>query len=70
MERLLKCARILFGIRPFDAKVLIAMVQSRVQDERRRMPEPSNGTSPVASIAAFAITQSLILLGAWWTFIR
>lgn len=52
-----------FGIRRFDANLIIAMVQGRhewpAQRQRRRR-------SPVATLAAFAVIQSLILAAGWY----
>jgi hypothetical protein len=59
-----------FGLRRFDANLLIAMVQSRVQEQRRR-ERPRSARSPhVPVVVTFLVTQSLIVAGAWWVLAR
>ena len=58
-----------FGIRRFDANLIIAMVQNRVAGLRFRFQldehEPDR-TSRLTAIAVFVVVQSLIVAVGWW----
>jgi len=68
-QKLLRRARH-FGIRPFDANLVIAMVQHRFQPTVP--PAASHATCPSKSlnwlpaIAVIVVLQSLILAAGWW----
>jgi hypothetical protein len=54
------------GIRPFDANLIIAMVQNRMQAGVSNSSRSQRTLSPIVLIITFCAMQSLILLGAWW----
>jgi hypothetical protein len=59
------------GIRKFDANLIIAMVQNRVQGSGFRVQESdgshdTRGNWRLGLVLAVALVQSLILIGAWW----
>jgi hypothetical protein len=55
-----------FGIRRFDANLIIAMVQERVRTEpyAEEAGRAISGRTPL--VATFLLTQSLIIAAAWW----
>jgi hypothetical protein len=53
-----------FGIKRFDANLIIAMVQNHFEPPRPNMPREKRSWLP--ALAAFSVAQSLILAGVWW----
>ncbi|HEY7090188.1 MAG TPA: hypothetical protein VH518_18975 [Tepidisphaeraceae bacterium] len=55
-----------FGLRRFDAHLLIALVQSRVHDLDYRVEPASPDRFPLKlAAAAFVVTQALIIASVW-----
>jgi hypothetical protein len=66
-QRLLKRAEH-FGIRRFDANLIIAMVQERGEKQAASSEVPRKNPVAVSIAATFLIVQSAIIAGAWWVF--
>jgi hypothetical protein len=57
-----------FGIRRFDANLIIAMVQHRMPHTQQ--PEDSRKSSWLPTVTAFALTQGLIVAAAYWLLVK
>lgn len=57
-----------FGIRRFDANLIIAMVQHRMQHAPRSSDSPRRAWLP--AVTTFAITQGLIVAAAYWLLVK
>jgi hypothetical protein len=57
-----------FGIRRFDANLVIAMVQHRMKHVAQ--PDPSPRRAWLPTITAFAVTQGLIVAAVYWLMLR
>ncbi len=58
-----------FGIKRFDANLIIAMVQNRVQSSAFRAQESESARRSwvtMPTVAVVVVVQSLILIGGWW----
>ncbi|WP_428938114.1 hypothetical protein [Fontivita pretiosa] len=68
-QKLLRRARH-FGIRPFDANLVIAMVQHRFQPAGppaiRQASHASKSFNWLPTVTVIVVVQSLILAAGWW----
>ena len=56
-----------FGIRRFDANLIIAMVQHRMGNAAQPRQQTSQSRSTlIASLAAIVVVQSAIIVAGWW----
>jgi hypothetical protein len=54
------------GIRRFDANLVIAMVQHRLQGSHVRVQEACTRSARLATIAAVVVVQAIIVAAVWW----
>ena len=64
-NKLIKRAATL-GIDRFDANLIIATVQHRAKPMFAEKMVPPKPNFPIATISAFAILQTAIIIAAWW----
>ena len=55
-----------FGIKRFDANLIIAMVQHRMGSAHRLPESGPDHSAMLASLTAVVVVQSLIIVAGWW----
>jgi len=55
-----------FGIKRFDANLIIAMVQHRMADVHQQRESGPDHSAMLSTLTAVVVVQSLIIVAGWW----